>query len=126
HCEGEAIVHGDRLQLGILFANLVSNAIRYNRRAGRVDVTLATTSAPGRSPMAHVVVRDTGPGMDPTVADRMFDRFWRAAPSRSSREGGTGLGLAIGKAIVDAHGGTIGVESTTNGTTFTVRLPAAP
>lgn len=74
--------------------------------------------------MARVVVRDTGNGMDPAVAERMFDRFWRAAPSRTSREGGTGLGLAIGKAIVDAHGGTIAVETTPGGTTFTVRLPA--
>ena len=124
HVAGHATAHGDRLQLGILCANLVSNAIRYNTRPGQVDIVLDMDGPAGQAPMARVVVRDTGNGMDPAVAERMFDRFWRAAPSRTSREGGTGLGLAIGKAIVDAHGGTIAVETTPGGTTFTVRLPA--
>jgi two-component system, OmpR family, sensor kinase len=68
-------------------------------------------------------VADTGPGLDPAVADRVFDRFWRASPSRAAREGGTGLGLAISKAIVDAHGGSISCRSSPEGTTFSVTLP---
>lgn len=122
--EGEAAAVGDRLQLGILLTNLVSNAIRYNREDGRVDVALRTVTTNGAA-TAQIVVRDTGPGLDPAIAGRVFDRFWRAAPSRSSREGGTGLGLAIGKAIVDAHDGRIEVATGPDGTTFTVDLPAA-
>ncbi len=127
HCEGEATAMGDRLQLGILLTNLVSNAIRYNRDGGRVDILLMETGegrGAGGEARARIVVRDTGPGLDPAVAGRVFDRFWRAAPSRSSREGGTGLGLAIGKAIVDAHDGRIDVITGGGGTTFTVDLPA--
>lgn len=125
HCEGEATAMGDRLQLGILLTNLVSNAIRYNRQGGRVDILLEEVDGSGDPParQARIVVRDTGTGLDPAIAGRVFDRFWRAAPSRSSREGGTGLGLAIGKAIVDAHGGRIAVATDSDGTTFTVELP---
>ena len=85
--------------------------------------TISDERAEGR--LARLVVRDTGLGLAPELAARVFDRFWRAAPSRSSREGGTGLGLAISKAIVDAHGGRIDVVSGPDGTTFTVLLSAA-
>lgn len=122
-CDGAAVAHGDRQQLAILLTNLVSNAIRYNHEGGQVDVTLSSIPEPDAAPRARIAVRDTGPGLDPEQASRMFDRFWRAAPSRSSREGGTGLGLAISKAIVDAHGGTIVVDTGAAGTTITVGLP---
>lgn len=123
-CEGDATATGDPLQLGILVTNLLSNAIRYNRDEGRVAVVLSmrATGQPADA-MAEIVVRDTGPGLDPAVAGRVFERFWRAAPSRSSREGGTGLGLAISRAIVDAHGGHVEVATGPDGTTFTVTLP---
>ncbi len=71
-------------------------------------------------------VHDDGPGVDPDVADELFERFSRADRSRARKTGGTGLGLSIAKAIVDAHGGTISVASTPGDTTFTVRLPARP
>ncbi|PZU26675.1 MAG: two-component sensor histidine kinase, partial [Microbacterium sp.] len=76
----------------------------------------------------HAVVRiaDDGPGIDPAVANDLFERFSRADSSRARQTGGTGLGLSIAKAIVTAHGGTISVDSAPGSTVFTVRLPARP
>ena len=119
--EGEATAWADHVQLRILLANLLSNAIRYNLPDGTVRVTLA-----GRNGRTLLRVGDTGPGMDPELASRVFERFWRADPARSARDGGIGLGLAITKAIVDAHGGTIVCESARGqGTTFIVELPSS-
>jgi signal transduction histidine kinase len=117
--EGEATAWADQIQLRILLSNLVSNAIRYNRAGGRVKVALSEADA-----RVELRVADTGPGIAPELAGHVFERFWRADPSRSARDGGNGLGLAISKAIVDAHGGTIRFESRTDdGTTFLVELP---
>jgi two-component system, OmpR family, sensor kinase len=117
---GGARVRGDRVQLGILLSNLLSNAVRYNTAGGRVNVEMAREGT-----QAWLEVRDTGPGLNPEVADRVFDRFWRATSSRSPREGGSGLGLAISKAIVEAHGGRITCRTGAGGTTFRVELPGA-
>lgn len=115
---GEARVDGDRMQLDILTRNLVDNAIRHGARGGVVDVVLGATDDGVR-----LTVQDEGTGIAPADATRVFDRFWRADPSRSSRAGGTGLGLAICKAIVEAHGGAIACESMPSGTAFTAWLP---
>jgi two-component system OmpR family sensor kinase len=69
-------------------------------------------------------VTDTGPGIDPGVAGRLFDRFARADDARNRDAGSTGLGLSIAQAITAAHGGTISVESRPGRTVFEVRLPA--
>jgi two-component system OmpR family sensor kinase len=71
-------------------------------------------------------VRDDGPGLSPEQAVRVFDRFYRAEPSRSRDGGGSGLGLAITKSLVEAMGGHIGVTSAGpgRGAEFFVRLPA--
>ena len=71
-------------------------------------------------------VHDDGPGIDPAFAGGLFERFARADASRARQTGGTGLGLSIAKAIVDAHHGTITVQSVPGSTTFEVRLPARP
>jgi two-component system OmpR family sensor kinase len=72
-----------------------------------------------------VEVADTGPGMAPEVAARVFDRFYRHDAARSRARGGSGLGLAIAKGIAEAHGGTLAVSSTPGaGATFTLQLPA--
>lgn len=117
--EGEALAWVDRVQMRILFSNLISNAIRYNRPDGEVRVQVAAHD--GRTVLR---VSDTGPGLDGAVAARTFERFWRADPARSARDGGSGLGLSISKAIVDAHAGAIDVTSIPGvGTTFSVALP---
>ena len=117
--QGDGSTHGDPVQLRILVSNLVSNAIRYNRRGGEVLIRITTLDQ-------HVIldVEDTGPGLDPQQAERAFSRFWRADPSRSARDGGVGLGLAISKAVATAHGGTIGLRPVEpQGTAFSVNLP---
>ena len=76
---------------------------------------------------AQIVVRDTGIGIDPADATRVFDPFVRLDAARSRDAGGAGLGLALVRAIVEAHGGAITVESTPGaGSRFTISLPLAP
>ena len=71
----------------------------------------------------RIEVSDTGPGLDPATAARVFERFHRGDAARSP--GGTGLGLAIVKAVAEAHGGSVTVASSPgSGTTFTLRLPS--
>jgi signal transduction histidine kinase len=73
-----------------------------------------------------VAISDTGIGIPPDEVTNLFKRFFRASSAMSRQIPGTGLGLAIAKAIVDAHGGSIDVESSERGTTFTIRLPRDP
>jgi two-component system phosphate regulon sensor histidine kinase PhoR len=73
----------------------------------------------------EIEVHDEGCGIEPAHLPRVFERFYRVDKGRSRTLGGTGLGLSIVKHIVQAHGGTVGVESTPGvGTTFTLRMPA--
>ena len=74
-----------------------------------------------------LAVADSGPGMDEETRAHVFERFYRADPSRARASGGAGLGLAIVDAVVEAHGGTVEVESEPGaGTTIRVRIPLAP
>ncbi len=74
----------------------------------------------------HLRVADTGSGITPEELPYIFERFYRAGPARQQSAGSSGLGLAIAKGIVEAHGGSIAVESTAgHGTTFIISLPAA-
>src|SRR5262245_1014558 len=116
-----ATVHGDAPLLSEVVTNLVSNAVRYNRPGGRVDVTLAP-----RNGEVELRVADTGVGIPADALPRVFERFFRVDPARSRDRGGAGLGLAIARWIVEAHGGSLGVESREGeGSTFTVRLPSS-
>jgi two-component system, OmpR family, sensor histidine kinase BaeS len=103
--------------------NLVSNALRHTAQGG---VSLA---ARVHGDTVLLQVRDTGSGIDPEDLPHIFDRFYRADKARqrsSGDSGASGLGLAIAKAIVEAHGGSIAVDSALGqGTTFTIALPAA-
>jgi two-component system OmpR family sensor kinase len=112
---------GDASRLNQVVANLLANA-RTHTPAG-TEVTVSVTR---ERDDAVLRVHDDGPGIDPSVASQLFERFARADRSRDRKTGGTGLGLSIAKAIVDAHGGTIAVHSTPGDTTFEVRLPAKP
>jgi len=101
--------------------NLVSNAIHYNRPGGSVTVRTAEEGG-----AAVLTVVDTGIGIGAADLPHVFERFFRADPSRSRASGRTGLGLSIVKAIVESQGGAVSVESREGeGSTFTVRLPAA-
>lgn len=112
---------GDASRLNQVVANLLANA-RTHTPAG----TEVTVSVAREDDEAVLRVHDDGPGIDPSVASQLFERFARADRSRDRKTGGTGLGLSIAKAIVEAHGGTIAVQSTPGDTTFEVRLPAKP
>jgi signal transduction histidine kinase len=108
----------DRLQQALLI--LVDNALKHTPVGG--SVTLST-----RSQGADVIVQviDNGEGIAPEHLPRLFDRFYRADPSRSRGRGGTGLGLAIAKALVEAHGGHLVVTSAIAvGTIATISIPA--
>ncbi len=99
--------------------NLIDNAITYTEPGGKVWVS---GSRAGNETI--IEVRDRGCGISPEHLPRLFERFYRVDKARSRKLGGTGLGLAIVKHIVQAHGGTVTVESTVGeGSTFTVHLP---
>lgn len=115
------VVAGDAGRLHQVVANLLANA-RVHTPAGTTVVATATIDGGD----AVVRVHDDGPGIDPRVADELFERFARADTSRARHTGGTGLGLAIAKAIVDAHRGVLSVRSEPGSTTFEMRLPARP
>jgi heavy metal sensor kinase len=108
---------GDPEHLRQVVTNLLTNAVNYSKDNGEVGIHLHRQNG-----MAVMTVTDTGVGIPTEHLPHIFERFYRADPSRSS--GHAGLGLAISKAIVEAHGGTIEVASQQGaGSTFTVRLP---
>lgn len=113
----EVTVNGDRDRLRQTFANLLDNAIKYTPAGGSVRVTVSRDAD-----RAVVTVEDTGAGIAPEHLPRIWERLYRADPSRSER--GLGLGLSLVKAFVEAHGGTVEATSEPGrGSTFTVRLP---
>jgi len=112
-------VLGDQQRLKQVMLNLLSNAIKYNRSNG--SVTIECTPKP-RS-MVRLSVRDTGPGISPDLISRLFTPFDRLDAETSGIEG-TGLGLALSKGLMEAIGGTIGVDSEVGrGSTFWIELP---
>jgi two-component system OmpR family sensor kinase len=118
----EATVIGDADRLYQAVANLLGNTRQHTPPGTRVHVTVERDGG-------NVLVRvaDNGPGLDPTTAGRVFERFYRADPARARATGGTGLGLAIAAAIIQAHEGTVSVSSSPGeGATFTISIPAAP
>jgi len=115
----EVTVPGDELRLRQVLGNLVSNAQRHTPPDTPVEIRLRTTAD-----HALLEVADTGPGLPPEVAERVFERFFRADAARTTENGSTGLGLAIVHAIVLAHGGHVALTTTPgHGATFTVHLP---
>jgi len=109
----------DRTRMAQLLTNLLSNAIRYNRDSGSVNLKITSDGAQG-----ILTVADTGVGIAEADQPRVFERFFRADKARSREAGGSGLGLAICQSIVAAHHGSISFKSEYGvGTTFTVKLP---
>ncbi len=114
------VVTADVQKLGRVLANLLSNALRYTPEGGTVTVT-----AHPIGDTVQVEIRDTGAGIPPDDLPRVFEQFYRGDKARSRASGGgAGLGLAIAKRIVEAHGGTISVESKVGqGTRFYFTVP---
>lgn len=106
-------------KIGRTLANLVSNALSYTPAGGRVRVTAHRANG-----SVQVIVQDSGPGFAPADLPRVFEKFYRGEQARSRATGGAGLGLAIAKGIVEAHGGRIWAENTTNsGAKISFTLP---
>ncbi|HOP27345.1 MAG TPA: ATP-binding protein [Candidatus Sabulitectum sp.] len=116
--EGEITLEADRGELEIIFNNLISNAVKYNRDNGRVTVRLEETSEEVR-----IAVADTGIGMTPEEVEKLFGEFVRIKNDRTRNILGSGLGLSIMRKIASLYGGEVSVESAPDqGTTFTVIL----
>lgn len=113
-------VAGDSNRLQQVFWNLLTNAVKFTPKDGRVTVKLARVDS-----HLEIGVADSGEGIDPGFLPHVFERFRQADASTSRRYGGLGLGLSIVKQLVEAHGGTIRATSAGNGkgSTFTVTLP---
>lgn len=114
------LAQADAERIEQVLVNLVSNALRYTE-VGAVAVTAWSTKH-----QVWVAVEDTGVGIAPEDVAHVFDRFWRADPSRDRTSGGTGIGLTICRRLVELHGGSIEVESTLGqGSVFRFWLPVA-
>jgi heavy metal sensor kinase len=119
---GPASLRADPDKLREVLTNLLHNAIEYNRPEGSIDVAVARDNGHLR-----LEVRDTGIGIAPEARAHIFERFFRADPSRHAEGLHAGLGLAIVKGYVDLMGGTIAVDSAPGqGSTFRIELPADP
>ncbi len=117
--ESLPLIEADKTEMEQLFTNLVSNAIKYNVKNGKVMV-----SAKPNKHFLDIKVADTGIGIEADCLPCIFDEFYRVSCPETRYTTGTGLGLSIVKKIVESHFGRIDVESTPGkGTTFTVRLP---
>ena len=119
----EAKVNAPLLEQALI--NLVDNAIKYSDPGRTIRVGVATEAGTtGDGGTVVITVQDEGCGIDAEHLPRLFERFYRIDKARSRKLGGTGLGLSIVKHIVQAHGGTVAVESEPGvGSTFTIRLP---
>jgi two-component system OmpR family sensor kinase len=117
-----AVVRGEEAALRQVLANLVRNAITHTPAGTPIEVAVG----PETDDQVIVEVRDRGPGIPEEAARKIFERFYRVDRGRSRASGGTGLGLAIVAAIVEQHGGRVGlVPRAGGGTTFLVALPTA-
>lgn len=114
------LIRADERLISQVIANLMSNAIKYNRDGGTISIRVRPVQE-----MVRVEIQDTGMGIAPDELDRVFDRFYRTRLSAESTIDGTGLGLTITRSIILGHGGRIWVESVVGeGSTFSFTLPA--
>ncbi len=116
---GDAPFQGDEELLRRMIMNLLDNGVRYTPKGGRVSATLETEDA-----VFRLRVSDTGQGIPPEAAGRIFERFYRVDEARSRQNGGFGLGLSIVQWIAEAHHGKVELASQPGaGSVFTVTLP---
>jgi two-component system, OmpR family, heavy metal sensor histidine kinase CusS len=117
HCSGEGEIYADLVLFERAVSNLVDNALRFTPDGGEIKISVTVRNA-----HSEIAVSDNGSGIAPEHLPRVFDRFYRADPSRSS--GGAGLGLALVKSIVDLHGGSVRIDSEVgHGTIVTIIVP---
>ena len=113
------IVTGDRRRLNQAVGNVLRNALLYTEAGGRVLLR-----AEGGRDAARIIVSDNGRGIAPADQARVFDRFQRTAEGRGEEQAAIGLGLPLARQFVEAHGGTVQLQSREGeGTTVTIRLP---
>jgi PAS domain S-box-containing protein len=111
----------DESRLERALRNLLSNAQRYGRDGGRIEVALEADDG-----YVRIAVSDDGPGIAPAERERIFERFYRPEAEQVSRNEGSGLGLPIARAMVELHGGRIWAESVPgDGSTFWIEIPSA-
>ena len=121
HTDGDASLTADAGEIAMLLNNLISNAVKYNRDGGSVDVTIARHAS-----QATITVADRGIGIESDQLGRIFDEFARIKNEQTNHIPGSGLGLSIVKKLVQLYDGEVKVESQPQvGTTFTVVLNAA-
>ena len=112
-------VYGDPVRLRQMIWNVIVNGIKYTQPDGEVTISLQE-----KKDIALITIQDNGIGISNSDLPLIFNRFYRVDKARSREEGGTGLGLSICKFIVDAHKGSIDIESTLGeGTKFKIKLP---
>lgn len=113
---------GDRDRLGQVLGILLNNAVKFTGKGGRIGVRIET----GTGDLLRIIVQDTGIGIDTIHQEQIFKKFFQVDSSKTRRFEGTGIGLSIANTIVQAHEGTISVQSALGqGSTFTVALPNA-
>ena len=114
-------ISADRDKIHQVLTNLLANAIKFTPSGGRIDLYVSQSKG-----TTSFRIIDNGQGIPPEEVGQIFERFYMAEPSRNSKLGGQGIGLSIVKGIVNAHQGTISVDSIYGkGTTFTINLPKA-
>ena len=115
----DAVIMADPDDMGIVFNNLISNAVKYNKIGGRVEITVDSSDTD-----AILVFSDSGIGIAVDDTQNLFTEFVRIKNEKTRNISGSGLGLSIVKKVVELYHGTINVESTPDvGTVFTIRLP---
>src|SRR5436305_299934 len=113
------VIRGDRDKITLALHNLMGNALKYTPDGGKVTLEVEVD---GKN--VSISVTDTGIGISPDDAERIFERFYRAKDPRVAKITGTGLGLTLAREVVRMHGGDITVESQIDqGSTFTMPLP---
>jgi signal transduction histidine kinase len=121
---GNLAAWADRDKITQVLTNLIANAIKFTASGGRVRLALEATP---ESDWLRLTVADTGPGIPPEEAKRIFDEFYQINQRGGEKIKGVGLGLAISKKLIEMHGGTINVESTIGvGSAFSFTVPARP
>lgn len=118
-CPEDLVVNMDREKCRVILDNLISNAVKFSPEHGEVVVAITRDQA-----MVRIEVSDQGPGVPPRERQRIFELFYLSDPPSSGQSRGTGVGLALVRAYVEAHGGTVVVESNADkGARFRVSIP---